>query len=64
MLDQPIYKDWILYLWLFCVLSLIPNITWSSNVFVAILDFAVGVVVQYWIFLRVPVAIRRSVRGL
>ena len=44
------------------MLSLIPNVSGTSNVFVGILDFKVGVVVQYWIFLRLPVAIRRSVR--
>ena len=60
-LDQPIAKDWILYLWIFSEISIIPMTLGGDGG--SILYFGFASVIQYFCFLQLPAAIRRSVRS-
>jgi hypothetical protein len=62
MLDQPISKDWIFYLWLVSLVAIIPGTLASSQGGGGLLSFLIGVVIQYFVFLRLPVAIRSGMR--
>jgi len=62
MLDQPITKDWIFYLWLLSLLAIVPGTLTSSQGGGGLISFLIGVVVQYFVFLRLPVVIRNGMR--
>jgi len=62
MLDQPISKDWIFYLWLVSLVAIVPSTLTSSQGGGGLFSFLIGVVVQYFIFLRLPVLIRNGMR--
>ncbi len=62
MLDQPITKDWIFYLWLLSLLAIVPGTLTSSQGGGGLFSFLIGVVVQYFVFLRLPVVIRDAIR--
>jgi hypothetical protein len=62
MLDQPISKDWIFYLWLASLVAIIPGTLTSSQGGGGLVSFLIGVVIQYFVFLRLPVAIRNGMR--
>lgn len=63
MLDQPISKDWILYLWIASLVAIVPGTLTSSQGGGGLMSFLIGVVVQYFVFLRLPVIIRNKVRN-
>ena len=62
MLDQPISKDWIFYLWIVSVVAIIPGTLTSELNGGGLLSFLFGVVLQYFIFLVLPASIRKSIR--
>ena len=62
MLDQPISKDWIFYLWLVSLVAIVPGTLGSSQGGGGLLSFLLGVIVQYFVFLRLPVLIRNGMR--
>jgi hypothetical protein len=67
--NKPIWKDWIVYLWLFATWAVVaPTIqdypaprTPEDNLALTI-DIAIAVVVQTLVFLLLPAVIRRAVR--
>jgi hypothetical protein len=62
-LDKPYYKDWIFYLWIFAEVSVIPSTLGAhSGGAAGLIDFILASLFQYFLFLRVPVLIRNSVR--
>jgi hypothetical protein len=65
MLNQPIAKDWILYFWIISVIATIPVTLGSEGAggVAGLLDFLIGIAVQYFFFLRVPVFIRDKIRN-
>ena len=62
MLDQPISKDWIFYLWIVSIVAIIPGTLTSELNGGGIFSFLLGVVIQYFIFLVLPASIRKSIR--
>ena len=65
MLDQPIAKDWILYFWIVTVIVTIPVTLGSEGAggVSGLFDFIIGIAIQYFFFLRVPVFIRNKIRN-
>ncbi len=61
MLDQPFHKDWIFYLWVLSVVALFPVIG-ASDGSVGVINFLFGMVIQYFVFLRLPILIRKQIR--
>jgi hypothetical protein len=62
MLDQPFTKDWIFYLWLASIVAIIPGTLTSELNGGGLGSFLLGVVIQYFVFLVLPAAIRKSIR--
>ena len=62
MLDQPISKDWIFYLWLVSLVAIVPMTLGGGAGAAGVIDFIIGIAVQYLIFLRLPVIIRKQIR--
>ena len=61
-LRQPIYNDWIFYLWLFSEVAIIPNTLGGGyGVLAGVIDFLIGSIIQWVFFLRLPVSIRNRV---
>lgn len=60
-LDQPFHKDWIFYLWVLSVVALFPVIG-ESDGSVGVINFLFGMVIQYVVFLRLPILIRNGRR--
>lgn len=63
MLDKPIYKDWIFYLWLLSIISIIPGTLASSKNGGGAGSFLIGVIFQTLLFLVLPSAIRANLRN-
>jgi len=63
MLDKPIYKDWIFYLWLLSIVSIIPGTLASTKNGGGAASFGIGVVFQTLVFLVLPSAIRATLRN-
>lgn len=60
-LDQPIIKDWIFYLWLVSLIAIIPTIT--SSGLAGLIDLLLAAAFQTVFFMFVPAKIRKSLRG-
>ena len=63
MLDKPIYKDWIFYLWLLSIISIIPGTLASSKNGGGPGSFLIGVIFQTLLFLVLPSVIRANLRN-
>ena len=63
MLDKPIYKDWILYLWLLSIVSIIPGTLASTKNGGGAGSFLIGLIFQTLLFLVLPTAIRANLRS-
>jgi len=63
MLDKPIYKDWIFYLWLLSIVSIIPGTLASTKNGGGAGSFLIGLIFQTLLFLVLPSAIRANLRG-
>lgn len=63
MLDKPIYKDWIFYLWLFSIVLIIPGTLASNKNGGGAGSFIVGVTFQTLLLLVLPSAIRSHLRN-
>jgi hypothetical protein len=63
MLDKPIYKDWILYLWLLSIVSIIPGTLASTKNGGGAGSFLIGLIFQTLLFLVLPTAIRSNLRS-
>jgi len=61
-LDQPIYKDWVFYLWIVSIITIVPTTLGSGAWIVSLLDFTFGLIVQYFVFLRIPAWVRTRIR--
>lgn len=61
-LDQPISKDWIFYMWLLSVVAIIPGTLTSEKNGGGLISFLIGLVFQYFVFLWVPATIRKGIR--
>ena len=62
MLDKPIYKDWIFYLWLLSIVSIIPGTLASTKNGGGAGSFLIGVIFQTLLFLILPTAVRANLR--
>jgi hypothetical protein len=62
MLDKPIYKDWIFYLWLLSIVSIIPGTLASTKNGGGVGSFLIGLIFQTLLFLVLPTAIRANLR--
>jgi hypothetical protein len=62
MLDQPISKDWIFYLWIVSIIAIIPGTLTSELNGGGLASFLIGVVIQYLFFLVLPATIRKVIR--
>lgn len=63
MLNKPIYKDWILYLWLFSIILIIPGTLASNKNGGGAESFLIGVMVQTLFLLVLPSSIRSYLRN-
>ena len=62
MLDQPISKDWIFYLWIVSIIAIIPGTLSSELNGGGLASFLIGVVIQYLFFLVLHASIRKVIR--
>jgi hypothetical protein len=62
MSDKPIYKDWILYLWIASIIAITPGTLFSSLNGGGVGSFVFGVLFQSLIFLLIPTLIRNNLR--
>ena len=62
MLDQPISKDWIFYLWIVSIIAIIPGTLSSELNGGGLASFLIGVVIQYLFFLVLPASTRKVIR--
>ena len=62
MLDQPISKDWIFYLWIVSIIAIIPGTLSSELNGGGLASFLIGVVIQYLFILVLPATIRKVIR--
>jgi hypothetical protein len=63
MLDEPFYKDWIFYLWLLSIVSIIPGTLASTKNGGGAGSFVIGIIFQTLLFLVLPTAIRANLRS-
>lgn len=62
MLDKPIYKDWIFYLWFASIIAIVPGTLLSTYNGSGLGSFVIGSVFQSLIFLVLPSVIRTNIR--
>lgn len=63
MLDKPIYKDWIFYLWLASIIMIVPGTLLSSYNGGGWGSFIIGLLFQSLVFLLIPTMIRSKIRS-
>lgn len=63
MLDKPIYKDWIFYLWFASIIAIVPGTLLSTYNGSGLGSFVIGSVFQSLIFLVLPSVIRTNIRN-
>lgn len=62
MLDKPIYKDWIFYLWFASIIAIVPGTLLSTYNGSGLGSFVIGSLFQSLIFLLIPSIIRSNIR--
>jgi len=60
-LDQPVIKDWIFYLWLLSLVAAIRTVDVGGVA--GLIDYLIAAVFQTVFFMYVPAKIRKSLRG-
>jgi len=60
-LDQPVIKDWIFYLWLLSLVAAIRTVDVGGVA--GLIDYLIAAAFQTVFFMYVPAKIRKSLRG-
>jgi len=60
-LDQPVTKDWIFYLWLLSLVAAIRTVDVGGVA--GLIDYLIAAAFQTALFMYVPAKIRKSIRG-
>lgn len=58
----PIYKDWVFYLWIFSVISILPTISANGGGVAGLIDLAFGMFIQAAFFLYAPAYLRSRIK--